>query len=119
MVRLGRRQPGSLLMEDLVHDLGAPSKDRHDLMPVDQFGCGRLVVAGEQRDCFDRHAMRGQQRDERMPQLPWHSGVAKPGGLGDLAELPADVVVVKGRADGGGEDQVVVLPELPGGQPVR
>jgi hypothetical protein len=47
--RLGRRQPGSLLTEDLVHDLSAPSKGRHDLVPVDQLGCGRLVVVGKQR----------------------------------------------------------------------
>lgn len=65
--RLGRRRLGSLLTEDLVHDLGASSKGRHDLMPVDQLGRGCLVVSGEQRDRFDRHAMSGQQRYERMP----------------------------------------------------
>ena len=47
--RLGRRQPDSLLMEDLVHDLRASGKGWHDLVPVDQLGGGGLVVAGEQR----------------------------------------------------------------------
>lgn len=58
--RLGGGQPGSLLAEDLIHHLGAPSKGRHDLISVDQLCRGGLIVPGEQRDRFDRHAMRGQ-----------------------------------------------------------
>src|SRR5215468_6289720 len=101
---------GKFLAEDLVHDLRASGKCWHDLVSVDQLGRGGLVVPREQRYRFHRHAMRGQQRYERMSQLPRHPRAAKPGGLGDLAKLPPDVVIIKRRADCGREDQVVVLP---------
>jgi hypothetical protein len=34
------------LAEDLVHDFGAAGQGRNDLVPVDQFRRGRLVVPG-------------------------------------------------------------------------
>ncbi len=55
--RLGRRLQSKFLAEDLVHHLGAPSKGRHDLMPVNEFGRGGLVVPGQQGDRLDRDAM--------------------------------------------------------------
>ena len=61
------RSAGNLLAEDLVHDLRASGKGGHDLVPVDQLGRGGLIVPGEQRDCFHRHAMRGQQGHKRVP----------------------------------------------------
>ena len=60
-------QLGKLLAEDLVHDFCASGECWHDLVPVDQLGRGGLIVSREQRDCFHRHAMRGQQRYERVP----------------------------------------------------
>ena len=53
------RSQSNFLAEDLVHHLGAPSKSRHDLMPVYQLCRGDLVVPGEQRNRLDRHAMGG------------------------------------------------------------
>ncbi len=44
-----------LLAEDLVHDLGAAGQGRNDLVPVDQFRRGCLVVAGQQRDRLHRN----------------------------------------------------------------
>jgi hypothetical protein len=100
--RLRRRQRGNLA-EDLVHHLGASSKSRHDLMPVYQLCRSGLVVTGEQRDCFDRHAMSGQQRYKRMSQLAGDPCAAQPRSLGDLTELPADIVIIEWRPDGGAE----------------
>ena len=54
----------------------------------------------------------------RYAAVPVAPRGAQSGGLGDLAELPPDVVIVEWCTDGGGEYQVVVLPELPGGEPV-
>jgi hypothetical protein len=45
LVRTGLGSP-YLLAEDLVHDLGALSEGRHDLMPVDHFCRGGLVLSG-------------------------------------------------------------------------
>src|SRR5215467_9274394 len=100
------------LAEDQVHHLGASSKGGHDLMPVNQFCRSGLVVTGQQRDCFGRHAMSGQQRYERMPQLAGNPCAAQPRSLGDLTELSADIVIIEWRPDGGAEDQAAVLPQF-------
>jgi len=46
-----------LLAEYLAHDFGSARNGGHDLIPVDQFSRGRLVVPGQQRDRLNRHAM--------------------------------------------------------------
>jgi hypothetical protein len=99
-----------LLAEDLFHNLGAASEGGHDLMPVDHLCSGGLVVPGQERDRLHRHTISGQERHGSVPQFPWHPYAAESGGFSDLAELPADIVVIERSADGGGEDQVVVLP---------
>ena len=53
-----------------------------------------------------------------MLELPWYPMFCRARGLGDLAEVPPDIVIIKRRADGGGGHQIVVLPQPPGSKPV-
>jgi hypothetical protein len=54
-------QRSDLLAEDLVHDLGSARQGRNDLVQVDQFRRGGLVVAGQQRDRLYRDTPSRQQ----------------------------------------------------------
>jgi len=53
-----------------------------------------------------------------MAHLPRHPAGTETRGLGNPPELTAHVVMIKWRGYGRGEDQVVILPECSGQQPV-
>src|ERR1700720_2075146 len=55
------------LAEDLVHDLGTACQGRNDLVPVDQFRRGCLVVAGQQRDRLHWNTASGKLVESIVP----------------------------------------------------
>jgi hypothetical protein len=56
--------------EEPVHYLGALLQDRPELLPVHGLGDMAAGMANKPCDLLDRHASVGQQRDERVPQVP-------------------------------------------------
>ena len=56
--------------------------------------------------------------DEGVAQVSRRPAGAEAGRFGDLAELTADVRRVQRRPDDRGEDEVVILPQGTGRQPV-
>jgi hypothetical protein len=69
-------------------------------------------------DVLKGHPVGAEQRDERVPQFPWHPAGAQAGRLGDLPELAQHVVTIQRRPDRRREDQAAILPQRPSPQPV-
>ena len=87
-------------------------------MAVDRLGGSRTLVSGEQGDAFHGNAVGGQDQYEGVPHLPGHPVLAEACLLGDDAERADHVVRGQRRADPGGEDQAVLLPQLASRQPI-
>ena len=100
-----------LRREDSVHYLGAGRDHRAQFVAVDQLGRAGLLVAGEAGDLLDWDAACRHDADEGVAQFPGNPVVAEARGLGDLAELTPDVVLVQHGADRRGEHQAGVLPQ--------
>ena len=56
--------------DDAIHDRGTVVDDRADLLAVDQLGDRRAAVPDQARDLLQGDPVVGQQRNERVPQLP-------------------------------------------------
>jgi hypothetical protein len=89
-----------------------------ELLPVYGLGDMAAGMASKPCDLLDRHAIIGQQRDVRVPQVPRRPGPANPGTLAYVREhLPA--VPGNQRCTGGrGEDPAGVLPMRSGSLPL-
>src|SRR5580693_149771 len=70
--------------EEPVHHLSALLQDRAELLPVHGLGDMAAGMAGKRCDLLDRHAIIGQQRDERVPQVPRRPVPANPGPLANV-----------------------------------
>ncbi len=91
-------QPGRCdAAEEPAHYFGAFLQDRPELLPVHGLGDMAAGVANEPCDLLDRHAIIGQQRDERVPQVPRRPVPAEPGSLANVLEhLPDGPVAPSG-----------------------
>ena len=75
-------------------------------------------MANKPCDLLDRHAIVGQQRDERVPQVPRRPVPAKPGPLANVLEHLPDVPRTQRCTGGRGEYPAGVLPMRSGSLPL-
>jgi hypothetical protein len=66
-------------------------QNRPKLLPVHGLGDMAAGMANKPGDLLDRHAVVGQQRDERVPQVPSRPVPAEPGPLANVLEHLPDV----------------------------
>ena len=69
-------------------------------------------------DLLNRHAIAGQQRDERVPQVPRRPVPAEPGSLANVLEHLPDVPCTQRCTGGRGEHPAGVLPTRSGSLPL-
>jgi hypothetical protein len=102
---------------------GTPSRKKTpaappELLPVYGLGDMAAGMASKPCDLLDRHAIIGQQRDVRVPQVPRRPGPANPGTLAYVREHLPDVPGNQRCTGGRGEDPAGVLPMRSGSLPL-
>jgi hypothetical protein len=94
-------------IKEPVHYLGTLLQDRRELLSVHGVGDMAAGMANKPFDLPDRHAIVGQQRDERLSQIPRRPVPAKPGPLANVLEHPPDSSRAHGSTRGRGDTRPV------------
>ena len=102
----------------LVNSRTIPHVQDEDAWSVHGLGDMAAGTASKPCDLLDRHAIVGQQRDERVPQVPGRPVPANPGPLANVLEHLPDVPRTQRCTGGRGEYPAGVLPMRSGRLPL-